>query len=229
MLIKKDKLQEIVHSLNIRHKNTSNTSTNNTLHTQDYPEIQHIQQQSRELQDKEQQLQEQQNTLNAELKQFEQDKKDFEELQDHAMKVLENLEKEFFDNISQLQSSQSTIIKQSQPEIIELITQITGSLIQQEVISNPDIIKNLINQALETMRSQPGEILKLILKVHPDTLNIATEYINGIQDKYTHKFEIQIAPDDNITPGSCVLDSSYGSIDLNFENQLKLFKEKMSK
>lgn len=155
------------------------------------------------------------------------EQEEFREAQEECFALLEYLEQDLLKKIDELNNIQDTVIKQSKPEIIDLVIKLTKELIAQELESSPAIVNNLINKALEVKKIQPGKYAKLFLKIHPEDKQTASDYCNKLESKYQGSLSINVIEDDLIDQGSCYLESEDGAIDMNFTSQLDIFKKKL--
>ena len=171
-----------------------------------------LNQSKEELKEKETQLQDLQGQVNQE--------------KEKLLADLVEAKTELAHNLSQIAHLQEELIINNKEFLIDLVTQLSSKLIQHEISQDPQVLKHLIEQALAEIRHNSKEGL-LTLKVHPDDYDHAKAYLDqlNIQDN----FELKVVKDEEISQGSCYLESKQGSIDLNFASQLSLFKQKILK
>ena len=175
---------------------------------------------------KQKELFEKEKLLNQAEKELSQERQEIEYYKQEAFKLLETREKELVEKINSLNTVKQDLIKQSKPVLLEIVTSLTGKLIDQKVKESPEILERLIQQALYEIKIKQDQDTKLDLRVNPKDIEIAKKFSESLTQK-TKNLIIKIHEDENIMSGSCSLEGMNGCIDLNFNSQLEAFKLKM--
>lgn len=141
--------------------------------------------------------------------------KKINELEGKVMKELENL-----------MNLQKNLVMESKPVIVDIAISLAQKLIDNEIKTNPQIVETLFRQTIDQMMMNGNDSLKAVFVVNPRDLEIAQKFINSMSQQGT-QVDINLKEDVQIAPGSCIVETSSGSLDLNFSSQLELFREKV--
>lgn len=149
-----------------------------------------------------------------------------QELKDEFEEERLSLEEEFSLCLSTINKFKEELLTKNKDILIDLTVELTQKLLQTQIETDPNTLKSLINNAIQDIKIPPDKNL-LTLSVHPDDYQASCEYASQLTEHAQGKYTIQVQELDSIHPGSCQLSSKYGTLDLNFNSQLQLFKKKM--
>jgi len=107
------------------------------------------------------------------------------------------------------------------PHIMELALEIAQKIIKQEVMTSPEILKNVLDGALDELNS---ETQKITVKVHPDDLDFAQASLPDIIEAKDKGIKFNFQGDETIEQGSCTVIANNGVIDADFKTQLAILQ-----
>lgn len=179
------------------------------------------------LEEHEKKIKEQESALDQREKTLLKEAQEIEKCREEAFSLLEKREKELLDQIASINELKSELVFESKEMFIDLVIKLTEKLLRKKIKENPTTIEFMIEEALSEMSIDPDQATKLSLRVNPEDKDAATALAEELYKKTNSKLDIRVAEDESISLGSCFLEGSSGSIDLNFSSQLQFFKEKM--
>jgi len=118
-------------------------------------------------------------------------------------------------------SMKDTMYEEFYPHIMELALEIAQKIIKQEVMTSPDILKNVLDGALDELNS---ETQKITIKVHPDDLDFAQASLPDVIEAKDKGIKFTFQADETINQGSCIVVANNGVIDANFKTQLSILQ-----
>ncbi len=108
-------------------------------------------------------------------------------------------------------------IEENEKELIVLAIEIAKKIIRQEVLVNPEIVRNNLYEAVKKV--PVSRKLKIILNWED------LEYVKNIKDTIISEMhgvdKVEIVEDKNMEKGGCVLETSMGTIDASINAQLE--------
>lgn len=117
---------------------------------------------------------------------------------------------------TQLVNERRKLLESVEPELANLSISIAEKIIGAEVETNPDVVINIVKQAMEKMKSRE----EVTIKVHPDDLehvqanrNVFAAMVEGIKD-------LDIIGDPRVDRGSCLIETNLGNTDARIKTQL---------
>lgn len=109
-----------------------------------------------------------------------------------------------------------SILAGLEAEIVELVLGITRKVVACEVLSNKNVILQLVKEALHNCSDKNGAVLK----VSPEDF----ENLNGNMDQLLTTAEgadsLEIKKDSTLRQGGCIVETSLGSVDAGVETKL---------
>ena len=108
--------------------------------------------------------------------------------------------------------SRKEIVEGSESEVIGLILEIAKKIIRKEVETDKNIILNVVRDALHRL----GGRARALIRLNSSEVDALKNNWNKLSEMVA---EIQIIPDDTITPGGCMVSSQIGSIDARLDTQ----------
>ena len=114
-----------------------------------------------------------------------------------------------------------SIMAGMEAEIVELVLGVARKVISGEVISNGNVILQLVKEAMQNCSSKDGAILR----VSPEDF----ESLNGNMDESLATAEgadsLEIKKDSTLKQGDCIVETSLGSVDAGVETRLGKIEE----
>lgn len=125
----------------------------------------------------------------------------------------------------ELNSIRDTILKNSMPELQDLVLKIAEKIIRQSLATQQQSILLTVKEALQqAIRSD-----EFVIYVNPDDLDIVSRHsaefiaaVNGLES-------ILVKPDPNIDQGGCFIESENCTVDATIVSQLKIIAEAITK
>ena len=102
-----------------------------------------------------------------------------------------------------------TVLAGMEAEIVDMVLEIARKVVGTELSTNRDCILNLVVQALEGCTNRNN----IILKVSSEDFDYIMENKDRLYSSVESASEIEIKKEMTLKQGSCILDTSYGSID----------------
>jgi flagellar assembly protein FliH len=123
--------------------------------------------------------------------------------------------------LEQAYEEKTSIIKEAEPFVIELSTEIAKKVLQQELKANPESLLFLIKQTLSTVY----ETASLSIGVAPEDFAFVQKQREQLLAVDNGQVEVKIIPDYSIEQGGCIIRTSSGSIDARIDVQLSEIKK----
>lgn len=134
-------------------------------------------------------------------------------LVDEAEKIVQDAKKERQETLDKLE-----------PEIIEMVIKICGKLIDEEVTYNKDTILVLIRKTLKKVST---DTLDVAVKVSEEDFEYVTENKELITGNATAAESMKIIKDISLAPGSCIIETEFGSIACKVNETFEEMKKQM--
>lgn len=135
-----------------------------------------------------------------------------EEIKEEALKIREDAVK-----------YKEELIESTEPEIVELILGLVKKLVSDEVDINPDVVLLLIKKGLR-QATMTGDISVHISK---EDFEHAVKNKNSILATVETMANIEFMEDMALSKGQCIIETSFGSINCNIEDQYRELKKNM--
>ena len=112
-------------------------------------------------------------------------------------------------------------IRSVQPELVALALAIAAKVIRTEVSVDPSLVLSVVESALQRM---PLESQVRIL-VNPEDLDLVTARWTGLAGSVSLGCEVDVAGDERVERGGCIIESRGGMLDSRIETQLARIAE----
>lgn len=126
--------------------------------------------------------------------------------------------------ITDANAERKQLLDQVEPEVIEMIIAITRKLINAELEFNPETIFALIRKALGENKYDTPEIN---IKVSSDQYAYVLENKKLIVADYANPEDVEILQDADLPQGACTIETPFGSIGCNIQDQFTEVKKQM--
>ena len=103
----------------------------------------------------------------------------------------------------------------AEKQFIEIALSIARKILAREVEENPMVILPIVKKALEKVSDQE----QIVIKVHPDDYELVLQARRDLQMILGQEQALTIAHDHTVEVGSCVIESSNGTVDARVSTQ----------
>ncbi len=119
------------------------------------------------------------------------------------------------DLLAAIEQERPALHKQYEKELLPLVKAMSRRLINQEILTNPRIVKAGLHEAMEYM----VENSKVKVHLNPDDYaNITAEGLDSSLAGHKH---LTLLADDGVIAGGCFLETDFGEIDSTVETRLE--------
>lgn len=103
----------------------------------------------------------------------------------------------------------------AEKQFIEIALSIAKKILAREVEENPMVILPIVKKALEKVSDQE----QIVIKVHPDDYELVLQARRDLQMILGQEQSLTITHDHTVEVGSCVIESSNGTVDARVSTQ----------
>lgn len=114
-----------------------------------------------------------------------------------------------------------SMLENAEPEMIEIVLMTVEKILNKRVDEDEAAVEGLIKSALEKCAYTDD----LVLRVAPEDFSFALSLKNRILTLAESVDNIEIKEDKSLSPGSCVIDTSAGSVDSSIATQFEQIRE----
>ena len=108
-------------------------------------------------------------------------------------------------------------------EMINLVVDISRSVIGKDIERDPSLVKSVIDKAIQQLKSRE----ELSIKVNPEDLEEAERYRPELSREVEDIEKVEFRGDPHIARGGCMVESNIGSIDARLDTQLEAIRESL--
>jgi type III secretion protein L len=112
------------------------------------------------------------------------------------------------------------IIASAEPQLVGLGRRIAEKIIGRELEVNPDVIVDVVRQAIQTVRQQK----EIIVRVNARDLEALEKRRGDLVAVLARAKDVTLRGDPAISPGGCVVESELGTIDAQLDTQLDVIE-----
>jgi flagellar assembly protein FliH len=123
-----------------------------------------------------------------------------------------------------LQQAKQAWLTQWEAGAVRLSAAIAQRLIRRELQSHPEITLTLVREALELAAGNA----ELQIHLNPRDHAVLGSQVDLLVKSLSGMAQVQVVPDEEITKGGCRVDTTFGTIDQQFEAQLKRIEEELT-
>lgn len=105
------------------------------------------------------------------------------------------------------------------PEISFIALKVAEKIIKAEISLNPDIVLNIVSDALKQIGKDETNI---IIKINPSHSGIIRENLPHIFPYGNNKTKITVVNDKDVESGSCIVETNNGMVDARFSTQIEI-------
>src|SRR5574344_549101 len=115
--------------------------------------------------------------------------------------------------------SEERVFEAIAPDIIEISLEVAKKIIKHEVQTDPQIV---IDTVMDIMKNIPKNEPKITLKVNSAQLQFVKDNLPQQLTLLGVESKLSILSDDNVSEGSCILQTNNGVVDASIESQLDI-------
>jgi flagellar assembly protein FliH len=117
--------------------------------------------------------------------------------------------------VDQASEVHDSMLGEAEAEMVALCLEIARKVIHAELLTNPDVVKGVVEDAVKRINGSP----RVTIKVNPGQVDDVQSHWNTAFGAGYREKEWVIEGDTGVEPGGCVLDTRYGSIDARIGTQ----------
>ena len=127
----------------------------------------------------------------------------------------------FKSNLGAFLSSEKRVFDAIAPDLIEISLEIAKKIIKHEVQTDPQLV---IDTVTDILKSIPKNEPKITIKVNSTQAQYVKDNLPAQLTILGVESKVNILADDNITEGSCIVQTSNGVVDASIEAQLDIIQ-----
>ncbi len=113
------------------------------------------------------------------------------------------------------------MMKDAERQIIDIALAVSRKILAYEIAENPIVVLPLVKAALEKVSDQED----IVIRVSNDDFDSVLLAKRDLQNMVGREHALKIIPDRTIESGSCVIDTSYGTVDGRIDTQFTIIKK----
>ncbi|HEY4329425.1 MAG TPA: FliH/SctL family protein [Phycisphaerae bacterium] len=122
-----------------------------------------------------------------------------------------------------LQQHMPAHIADSRTDLVRLAVAIAGRVTRAEALRNRQVAPAIVEETLRMLNTTR----RIALHVHPSEIETLEAYLPDLLTKMRSIEEIELTPDDTVTPGGCIVRFGAGQIDARIETQLQRIADEL--
>ena len=117
--------------------------------------------------------------------------------------------------VNELQTSRMGILKASEEEMVRLVIAMARRVIKAECATNPEIILNNIDAALNKISS----VDKIVMRINLKDKAMAEAHKSEFLNRLSGVSELTVVEDNTLSPGGIKIETGVGTVDATIETQ----------
>lgn len=113
------------------------------------------------------------------------------------------------------------MMKDAERQIIDIALAVARKILAYEIAENPMVVLPLVKAALEKVSDQE----EIVIRVSSEDFEAVLLAKKELQNMVGREHALKITPDRTIESGSCVIDTSYGTVDARVDTQFSTIKK----
>jgi flagellar assembly protein FliH len=122
-----------------------------------------------------------------------------------------------------LQAAKQEWLSHWESNVVRLALAIAGRIVRSEVRHRPEITLQLVREALELAAGSPD----IRLHLHPEDYDAMKTQVAEVINAVSGLSDAEVTVDPGISRGGCRVETRFGTIDQQFESQLKRMEEEL--
>lgn len=135
---------------------------------------------------------------------------------EQAERGLANVFRALRQGVSDLEGLRDKVLRESEDDLLKLAVSIARKIIQQEISQHPRILANIVAAVI----ADCSELERITIRLNPADYAIVAPDRQGFFGSLSPDTQVTLMPDENITPGGCIVDTTTGTLDAQIETQL---------
>jgi flagellar assembly protein FliH len=125
--------------------------------------------------------------------------------------------------IAELRSQYSKAIVNFEETLVELAIKVAEHILDREISTDSEIV---LQQARKAIQSLDDDIIFKI-RLHPDNIEVLQKVKSQLVADSSRIENVIITPDMSVDKGSCILETSAGTVDARLSTQLELIRRSL--
>lgn len=113
------------------------------------------------------------------------------------------------------------MMKNAERQIVDIALAVARKILAYEISENPMVVLPLVKAALEKVSDQE----EIVIRVSSEDFDSVLMAKKDLQNMVGREHALKIIPDRTIDSGSCVIDTSYGTVDARIDTQFAIIKK----
>lgn len=105
-------------------------------------------------------------------------------------------------------------------EIVEIALGVARKILAREIEENPTVVLPIVRAALEKVRDQE----QMVIRVNPADFDLVIQAKRDLQMMIGRENAISVIHDHTVSPGGCMIDTPYGTVDASIDSQFDAIK-----
>ena len=139
-----------------------------------------------------------------------------------AREEIEQIKTRSKELIRELFRVKNDALLEAHKEILDIALKMAEKIIKQEVTTNKEILKT---QVIEAIKKATTEADRVQVFVNPCDINELREFLQYIERLFPSGIDIVALENEEVDPGSSIIETKSGRLDASFKTQLKTLRE----
>lgn|SRR3989338_5692265 len=139
-----------------------------------------------------------------------------------AKEEIEQIKTRSKELIRELFRVKNDALLEAHKEILDIALKMAEKIIKQEVTTNKEILKT---QVIEAIKKATTEADRVQVFVNPCDINELREFLQYIERLFPSGIDIVALENEEVDPGSSIIETKSGRLDASFKTQLKTLRE----
>jgi len=139
-----------------------------------------------------------------------------EDGREQAERGLGNVFKALRQSVADLDGLRDKVFRESEEDLLKLAIMIARKIIQQEISLHPQILANIVAATIVDC----SEIERINIRLNPTDYTVVAADRHGFLGNLCPDTHVSLSPDETISQGGCIVDTTTGTVDARIETQL---------
>ena len=142
-----------------------------------------------------------------------------------AYAEVEDLKRRYSESLQSLMNISRQLEDSNKLQLIQLACNIAERIIRQQVVSHPESLLNLINQAIDEVQTQDD----VTIVCNVDDYEYLVGHIDQLKQHPNHTFRINLMVDDMLERGDFKIQTFQGSTDWKAKPQIEAMRDVLTR